>query len=413
MAPISAQRSEPRRSKRLKSKMASDHELLQTKPDGSATCASTHCTTQRKNKMARIIAQSDVTLPDDVVIEILSWLLPKPFFRFKCVSKSWCALSSVAYDLNKHFQPTAHGLFYNTLPMEAGEVDYFSTNASSVGFVNFSAEASEVDNTFNISLDSDNLKVVDCCNGLLLVKGWDLGSGHDSDLYVYNPAIQNILAVWHIPPLKHLSRFYEAFSLAFDPCVQSQIHVVCFTGWCKEGVEYNYFQIFSFKTGKWKSTEKLGHGVRIITYVQGTFVEGRVHRLTTRKEILSIDPNRCSYQKTQTPHSHPSSHVYIGQSQGLLNFLTFDNNLKLSIWTLKSFHSQEWVLKHQLSRMNSVKNLVMHPGNNILFVASQHNRLTSVDLNTGKEEELCILPRGAALSHTSPGCIWVYMPYYL
>ncbi|KAJ1704303.1 hypothetical protein LUZ63_004082 [Rhynchospora breviuscula] len=408
MAPVSARRSE-----RLKSKMASPPELLQTKPEGLAASTSSHCTTRRKNKMARRIAHSDVTLPDDAVIEILSWLPPKPFFRFKCVSKSWCALSSVAYDLNKHFQPTAHGLFYNTLPLEAGEVDYFSTNLSSVGFVNFSAEAGEVDNTFNVSLDSDNLKVVDCCNGLLLVKGWDLGLGHDTDLYVYNPAIKNILAVWCLPPPKRLSRFYEDFSLAFDPYVQSQIHVVYFMGWCKEGVEYNYFQTFAFKTGKWKSTKKLGHGVRIITYVQGTFVEGRVHRLTTRKEILSIDPNRCSYQKTQTPHSHPRSYVYIGHSQGLLHFLTLDNNLKLSIWTLKGFDSQEWVLKHQLSGMNSVKNLVMHPGNNILFVASQHNRLASVDLTTGKEEELCILPRGAALSHTSSGCIWVYMPHYL
>ncbi|KAJ3708802.1 hypothetical protein LUZ61_012507 [Rhynchospora tenuis] len=407
MAPTSI-----RRSDRLKSKMASGPELLQTKPERLAASPSSHCTRRRKNEIGRKIAQSDLTLPDDVVIEILSWLPPKPFFRFKCVSKSWRALSSVAYDLNKHFQPTAHGLFYNTLPLEAGEVEYFSTNTSSIGFVNFSAEAGEVDNTFNVSLDSDNLMVLDCCNGLLLVKGWGLESGRDTDLYVYNPAIQNTLAVWRVPPLKHLSRFYESFSLAFDPYVQSQIHVVRFMGWCKEGVEYNYFQTFSFKTGKWKSTKKLGHGVRIITYIQGTFVKGKVHRLTTRREILSIDPNRCSYQKTQTPHSQPSSHLHIGQSQGLLNFLTLDN-LKLSIWTLKSFDSQEWVLKHQLSGMNSVKNLVMHPGNNILFVASRHNRLTSVDLNTGKEEELCLLPRGAALSHTSAGCIWVYMPYYL
>ncbi|KAJ3686579.1 hypothetical protein LUZ61_015743 [Rhynchospora tenuis] len=408
-----------RRSERLKSKLASGPQLSQTKPEGLAASASSHCTTRLKNKMARKVAQSDVTLPDDVVIEILSWLPPKPFFRFKCVSKSWCALSSVAFDLNKHFKPTAHGIFCHTLELRR-EYLYkyycFSKLATRISFVNFSAEADGVGNTFAVPLDNVKLRVVDCCNGLLLVEGRGFDSPHATDIYVYNPAIQNMLTVWSLPPPKHLPEFYEVFSLAFDQCVQSQIHVVCFMGWCKQGVEYNFVNIFSFKTGKWKSAKKLGHGVRIIKSAKSIFVNGMVHRITTRKEILSIDPNSGSYQKIQPPNFHPTSRLNIEQSQGLLNFLTLDNNFVLSIWTLKSIDSQEWELKHQLSGKIFDNNFVMHPLKNILFVAPEHNRLTpehirltSVDLNTGKEEELCLLPREVVLSDY----IWVYMPCYL
>ncbi|KAJ4798309.1 F-box and associated interaction domains-containing protein [Rhynchospora pubera] len=364
----------------------------------------------RRSERLKGKAQSAVTLPDDVVIEILSWLPPKPFFRFKCVSKSWCALSSVAYYHNKHFQPTAHGLFYHT--NERREVNNFYYYAIHISFVNFPAEADKVSNTFRVSLDNFKLRVVDCCNGLLLVEGRDFDSPHATEMYVYNPAIQNILTVWSLPP-KRLPRFYEVFSLAFefDPCVQSQIHVVCFMGWCKQEVEYNSFSIFSFKTGKWKSAKKLGHGVRIIKSAKGIFVNGMVHRLTTRKEILSIDPTRGSYQRIQPPHSHPASRLNIEQCQGLLNFLTLDNNFELSIWVLESIDSQEWVLKHRLSGKIFDHNFVMHPWKNILFVApvaTDHNRLISVDLNTGKEEKLCLLSPTADMSDY----IWVYMPYY-
>ncbi|KAJ3704332.1 hypothetical protein LUZ61_008037 [Rhynchospora tenuis] len=153
--------------------------------------------------------------PDDVVVDILSRLPPKPFYRSKCVSKTWLALSSQAFRVNKHLQPTLHGFFH-------GAISLFQRN---LGFTNICDQIHEVDATLRAFSHHDQVEIIDCCNGLLLVKCWSIEPSFASrEMYVYNPATRKRTSVEFMPGVDFEDEtYFEIFSLAFDPQDQKDI----------------------------------------------------------------------------------------------------------------------------------------------------------------------------------------------
>lgn len=353
-------------------------------------------------------------LPDDLLIDIISRLPPKAFFRCKSVSKSFRTLSTEAFRLNKRFLPSVCGLFHDTLNWY-GDIRF--------GFAEVSTAASrDVDISLRVLPSHDNMKIVDCCNGLLLVQVWNVQV--QKRLYVYNPATHNILAAWSVPPPKDWWSFYETFSLAFDPRVSSHFYVVCFRGWStNDEVDLNFFQTFSSKTGKWRSQKKLGSDCKIKVWNNGTFIGGKVYRLASMNKIVTIDPSKNSFQVIQLPNIQHILRPQIGQSRGYLHFLTVVEH-SLQIWILDN--QQQWVPKHQLTfnevfgvpgygllnyemffaTVNFENPVALHPEEDILFVPSASGKLVSFDLKTHRRRELCKLPRSSLLA------FWVYMPCY-
>ncbi|XP_078169215.1 F-box protein At5g07610-like [Carex rostrata] len=354
---------------------------------------------KRNNKTRRLInrATSSIsTLPDDLVIEILSRLPPKPFFRCRTVCKSWLSLSFEAIGLNDHLRPTLSGIFYNK-------------SSSAAGFVNLSRGANKVkvDRTIGALSSYDILRIIDCCNGLLLIDAHNMNTITEHDLYVYNPATRTLLNVWSF--IQSYGPSLD-FSLAFDPQAYSQFHIICFS-------KDTSVVIFSFEKGKCTSQKELEcDDTRIEFCLKGTFVEGRVYRITTHYEILCIDPNKCSYQVIHPPDTENRTLVEIRQSQGLLHYLSLCNRKKLLfVWVLKSYTRQEWMLKHQLSldKIYSgpdtwfLEHLQLHPEKDIVLMLMRSENFVSLNLSTGKRKKLVNL-RG----RLAPGS-WIYMPCYL
>ncbi|XP_078166418.1 F-box protein At5g07610-like isoform X2 [Carex rostrata] len=346
-----------------------------------------------------------------MVVDILSRLPLKSFFRCKCVSKSWISLSSDAVRLNKHLEPTMRGFFYN--------------HAYGAGFVNFSSginkvEHVEVDGTMSaLSCHDQYLEILDCCNGLLLVKASNKKSRSAHDIHVYNPVTRTLFTLWSYKQLDD-KLLYDVFSLAFDPQVFHQFHVIRFTG--KKNPKFNFIDIFSFERGECKHHKKLTSHVRINYQSKGTFIDGRVHRLTTQDEILSVDPNNCSYQVIRPPNVENRVMVEIGQSEGVLHCLCVCSNKICFIWVLNSYTTQEWTLKRQLNFNTEYQFLssgfnhftafirlhfLFHPEKNVLFLPVGEKMFVSVDLS---QREISSV---GSLGHNGELYCWIYTPCYL
>ncbi|KAF3341919.1 F-box protein [Carex littledalei] len=359
-------------------------------------------------------------LPEELLVEILSRLPPKPFFRCRSVCKYWLSLSSEAFGRNKHLQPTVCGLFHN----------YYYKGDSFAAFSYMSSGSNKVEGGDGIisALPCLNaMKVLDCCNGLVLLSALSRRQPFMKVIYVYNPATQSLSALEPLSTLKNNDHFFPIFSLAFDSRAPSQLHLLCFTRFTKEDVMLDWFDIFSFEEGKCKRKhgKELAPDMIVNRYSKGTFLDGRVHRLTTQKKILSIDPNNCSYEVIRLPDLENLTLVEIGQSQGLLNCMTVCDNRILGIWVLKSYSRQEWTMKYQLSlhqiysvpwlhlnvvdicrRIKYRDNFAFHPQKDVLFMPLGLSGLLIFDLSSSKREELYNLG-GFELF----GC-WVYMPFY-
>ncbi|KAJ4797614.1 F-box and associated interaction domains-containing protein [Rhynchospora pubera] len=343
-------------------------------------------------------------LPDDVVVEILSRLPPKPFFRSKCVSKTWLALSSPASRLNKHLQPTLRGFFWETR---------FQS-----GFTNISGGIDEVDATLSAlpyHAVHDRCQIMDCCNGLLLVKCW-FGCPTIEHMYVYNPATRKHIFIELLPPLSPKETFYgENFSLAFQPQDQSQFHVVCFRHSHNQNVCSNIFFTFSSNSGKWRQGENLECDLHVAYTPKPIFLDGKLHLRTEAHKVVSVDPKNNTSVVTNFDFLGLATDDIseIGQSQGLLHFMSLNEFHMMSIWVPETIHPQNWILKHQLSLDGMLFvspwywNLTLHPEKDALFVHLGNGRILSIELQTAKSNDICVF------SDRLCSTFWLYMPCFL
>ncbi|KAF3321427.1 F-box protein [Carex littledalei] len=408
-----------RQSERIWNKKMEAHNSMprQTKREGAGARVPASARRKSKKNIQRHKRHTSLfnKLPDVLVMEILSRLPPKSFFRCKSVCKTWLSLSSDAVRLNKHLQPTLSGFFYNQGCGATCFVNFLSCGINKV----------EVDGTMSALSCDDNLRILDCCNGLLIVGSFKKESQFAHDIHVYNPATRTLFTLWY-PKQQNNEIWYQVFSLAFDPQVFHQFHVIRFTG--KYGAKVNFIDIFSYERGKCKHHKKLLSDGIINLYSKGIFVDGRVHRLTTQNEILCIDPNNCTYQVIRPPNLENRAMIEIGQSRGVLHCMSVFRDGRVFIWVLESYTRQEWTLKYQLSLdamyqgplpylyrrcINRIKyqgHFAFHPEKDVLFMPAEKNDFMSLDLSTGKGDKLDSL--GNNRFDLCVGC-WVYMPCYL
>jgi hypothetical protein len=140
------------------------------------------------------LSNSMAKITDDLVVEILSRLPFKSFCRFKCVRKSWLAFSS-----DPHYS--------QKLPKVPTGFFYQYRDNSGVQFVSLSKNDEGIDGTLSFLPHYEQLKFIDCCNGLVLC---DILS-----FIVCNPATRE----WRILPdtQRKSDNFSYTTILGFDP----------------------------------------------------------------------------------------------------------------------------------------------------------------------------------------------------
>lgn len=352
------------------------------------------------------------TLPDDALTEIIARLPPKPFFRFKCVAKSWLTLSSEAFSKNKFLQkPDFYGLFINNLVQR--------TN-NGINFKFLSGNRKEVDVKLSPLQNLGQMKIKDCSNGLLLIDIEEpdslMGVMH---LFVYNPAIRKLI---ELPVLKRpLCTYYQHFALAYDPEISPKFHVVWFKIVTMPDRWHTAFEIFSSRNGRWEAGKDFPGTLKFYPWHTSIYLGGMTHQLG-KGRLISVNPTEGVYSVTKLPDQKfgPSSFSNLAKSRGLLHYLVVKYD-KLFIWICTDFDKNEWILKRELSlretfglswtefadhNMRAPKVITLHPEKDVLFLSVRHRKLLSYDLNNGIRNIVFTLPHNGNL------CFWNYTPCY-
>ena len=158
---------------------------------------------QKMNPEEEELSNSTAKITDDLVVEILSRLPFKSFCRFKCVCKCWLAFSS-----DPHYS--------QKLPKVPTGFFYQDRDNSAVQFVSLSKNDEGIDGTLSFLPHYEQLKFIDCCNGLVLC---EYTSSHTSpailSFIVCNPATRE----WRILPdtQRKSGNFSYTTILGFDP----------------------------------------------------------------------------------------------------------------------------------------------------------------------------------------------------
>ncbi|XP_058725744.1 F-box/kelch-repeat protein At3g23880-like [Vicia villosa] len=173
------------------------------------------------------IASSPVTLPDELIAEVLSLLKPKSLLRLKCVSKSWNSLISDPFFVNMHLIKSSRNPNIILFPEDF-------RNTSSIALLNpFLLLRSMLENPFlipcsllenpSIFLFPEDSKyklmesychIIGSCNGLicLVYSPLRVDSPCRNELFLWNPATK-----WLSQKLaSHDSKFEFKFSFGYD-----------------------------------------------------------------------------------------------------------------------------------------------------------------------------------------------------
>ncbi|CAN6335722.1 unnamed protein product [Urochloa humidicola] len=166
-----------------------------------------------------------IYLPDDLLVEILSWLPAKSLCRFKLVSRSWRALIADPAH-RRRFAQTLSGIFFS---------GQWYGYRQPWGFTACGHGDDDVANSALPFLPStcQEIELLDSCNGLLLLRCSNKvahGAAPSPDppppafYVVCNPATKEWVALPQPSVEPPIRTRYAA--LAFDPSVSSHYHVL-------------------------------------------------------------------------------------------------------------------------------------------------------------------------------------------
>ncbi|XP_017701568.1 F-box protein At5g07610-like [Phoenix dactylifera] len=331
--------------------------------------------------MVRCVAK----LTDDLMVEILSCLPTKSFFRFQCVSKSWLALSSDPCYQNK-FPRAASGLFFNVPNGGSAPVHRAKRGIQYINLSNNDDDLS-IDTTLSFLPNICNMEVISSCNGLLLCHSWVAQSRmvgvKAQSFYVCNPTTGE----WAVVP-KANDIYYGFLALGFDPRISRHYHV-----FHSDVCEILRFMIFSTKTNEWVVSEV--SDAKKYHSPQATFFDGIFYVTNGLKQVLGVDLEGKVCRRIDLPESGRIE--CLGRSGGSLHYMR-QNKGEIKVWMLKDYRHVEWVLKHCISiramlhihgipESQDVHALEFHPDVDVVFLRIGR-KIFSYHLNHGRLEEV-------------------------
>ncbi|CAI9117930.1 OLC1v1019422C1 [Oldenlandia corymbosa var. corymbosa] len=142
--------------------------------------------------------------PNELIIEILTWLPAKTLVRFRCVSKSWRVLISTTNLINSHLRKSSNrddyahhqvlfrcGTQFGKTWVPNYETRYFPLAPALFGDVNTPIESTLVEDPF---MNSSEGGIVGCSNGIVCVCV-------KMDVFFWNPTIRKFkkLPKFHVP----------------------------------------------------------------------------------------------------------------------------------------------------------------------------------------------------------------------
>ncbi|KAF7081887.1 hypothetical protein CFC21_085793 [Triticum aestivum] len=359
------------------------------------------------------------TLPDNLVVEILSRLPFKSFCRFKCVCKSWLAFSSNPnYHENLPKIPT--GLF--------GQ--YQDLNKKATKLIGQPRKVEQIDGALSFLPQYPQLELVDCCNGLVLCMRRSMDWSNRKIIYhfiVCNPATQEWTKLPDTRPYQEHG-ICQAM-LVFNPSCSRQFYVLNF----KRDPSTSFLsglEVFSSNLSTWLVHDAWWNsGMPTVIGYRHLFIDGSLYLFSLRRnsrrilvlngfEAMSscIPPNRRTIKLPNDPSVESPNGLsvgtytqgFFGHSLGALHFALPDvDGRAIRIWSLDVSGPYKWSMKHRLSIRDAFgrddlshydstqqcRNCAYRIGaldleSDVMFLFAGENKLRSYAISTGKFHEL-------------------------
>ncbi|XP_058069524.1 putative F-box protein At1g47790 [Magnolia sinica] len=289
-------------------------------------------------------------LSDDVLLKILFRLSIKHLFRFKCVSKAWNRLISDAFSRTK-LSVTMSGLFYHAYVHPQGVLNkhrYAPVMEGNHG----------MDTSLGFVPDGFKLRIIDCCNGLLLchLNSMDF---EGLNYYVCNPVTKK----WTTLPKPHFKEgSFDNAKLIFNPRVSPHYKVVKFLNQFDRDPTCLELDVFSSETGSWVESNVV-HGPEIPclrSEIQTVLLDGTLFALAYPFHIVGFvvgEEESCRLIKLPVAPMEVLPVERLGVSEGCLHY-AYHKGSRLQIWMMRNSASAgEWELRHS----SSVRELVLNP----------------------------------------------------
>ncbi|KAF7098173.1 hypothetical protein CFC21_099935 [Triticum aestivum] len=274
-------------------------------------------------------------LTDDLLVEILSRVPAKSLCRFKCVSKHWLGLTNDR-NYRRKLPQTLTGFYQGNQLVDSG-----------VPFTNVSGSRHLTHPAF--LPNRRQVKIMDCCNGLLLCSSYVAGDHGDVFRYIVcNPATEE----WAEFPYCGYSGLVANARLCFDPAVSPHFHVfllpvvdICITG----------VHVYSSETGSWVHKEKRWSGTIDVANDRSTvYLNGYLHFCAivdgSDGRLAAVDKEGGARTNFRVPDGLDVGFIQL--SQGCLHYAGFDtdddNVVRLLVYVLKDYDRREWILKHSV-----------------------------------------------------------------
>ncbi|KAM0931796.1 hypothetical protein ACQ4PT_000088 [Festuca glaucescens] len=327
---------------------------------------------RRARASSRLRSSSETaaeSLPDDLLVDILSHVPVKSLCRFKCVSKHW--LSLIDHPEHRRKLPqTLVGFFCSN---DESVIQFTSVTGSSCPLI---------DTSFAFLPDYRQLEILDCCDGLLLCRCYT--QGNEFRYVVCNPTTEK----WVMLPDSGHNGEVGTTRLGFDRAVSSHFHVfVLLEGNHGSDRYITGAYVYSSTTGRWIYKEK-GWARYIGLHVGGSgavFLNGYLHLYCYDHDLLSPCVAAVHKEGETWMYFDPPFFVEDGilqQSQGHLHFAGFKSDygkdddyddlgvVRVVVYVLQDYDNKEWILKHSIeaSYIGEINDwILIHPDRNSIF----------------------------------------------
>uniref|UniRef100_A0ACD5V5D8 Uncharacterized protein n=1 Tax=Avena sativa TaxID=4498 RepID=A0ACD5V5D8_AVESA len=298
-----------------------------------------------------------VNLPPEIILEILSRLPARFINRFLAMSKSWHTVISSDKKLRQAFA----GFFYHTY-------DFFRKPRIMRCFASIYGQQTNPSLDFLPKYWGCNL--VDTCQDLLCHCNKTPDSSGESSYIVCNPATRRWV---ELPPSPTRGKIPGwAARLGFDPAVSPHFHVFEFLDEA-EVLTISGVNIYSSEVARWmQHKSRWNHAVGLPTDSRSVFVNDRLHLVTHKAELVSVDTKGEAWRVFSG-----LTVQFIGLSQGSLHCVTARSDANVIVLCLEVYDSNTWFCKLDISKRQLCDNLGedwriigIHPDYDNLFLAT-------------------------------------------
>ncbi|CAN6205771.1 unnamed protein product [Urochloa humidicola] len=184
-------------------------------------------------------------------------------------------------------------------------------------------------------------------------------------------------------------------------------------------------EVYSSETGTWDVRECKPYWLEFLGHM--TYVNGLLHLPVECEAVVSVDTKGQSWRLTQVqPYEqrrYGERRGYVGNSQGCLVYMNNDpKDDILSAYVLENQDSEEWTLKHSVSKLDLFfepwKRLMrptyyiagFHPDSDLIFFYDRtQNTLISYNMNRKDWQVVCALKDFVHAAHHP---FFPYVPWY-